>query len=119
LVELVDQNPLTDNSDTQYVFFSDRDPRKPCTGDLFVRYLKRAIKAAGIELDGRVIDFHGLRHYKATDTANKTGDNRKVAKITRHKNLNMAAHYSNHIKEAEIIKLGEELSNMVAFKKEA
>ena len=118
LLELLSENPHK-TAPEQFVFCSDINPLIPIHTGLFSKHLRKAISSAGIELDGRKIDFHSLRHYVATRWADKTGDLRQVAKVTGHKNIAMAEHYADHENESEIIKLGKQAANILDFKQGA
>jgi integrase len=61
------------------------------------------------------LDLHSLRHYVATAWANKTGDLRQVAKVTRHKDLKQAARYSDHAFEREVAEMGKTAENILNF----
>jgi len=116
LLDLLKENPCTDDPPKQYIFYSDTDPEKPCNGEIFRRGLMKAIKSARIDLAGRRIDFHSLRHYVATKWANGTkGDLRQVQKVTGHKSLTQAARYADHIEEQEIAAMGETAANILSF----
>ena len=115
LLSLLEENPLNEDPDKQFIFFQDRAPEKPCGSSFFVKYLHLAIKKAGIPLAGRRIDFHSLRHYVATKWADGTGDLRAVARVTGHRDLKMAAHYSNHDDEKTIAEMGKTAANILNF----
>jgi integrase len=114
LMALLAENPINP-SDNQFIFFSDITPEKPCNDYIFTTYFKRAMKEAEIEIEGRNISFHSLRHYSGTTWLNKTGDLRLTAKITGHKNLAMAEHYADHVHEAEMAELSERAENIIDF----
>jgi integrase len=117
LIKLLTESPH-EKSPKQFVFYSLRHPDKPCYENLFVRYLYKAMKAAGISPDGRnKLDFHSLRHYVATQWADKTGDLRQVAKVTRHKDLKMAGRYSDHTEEEAVAAMGEKAAQIFEFRK--
>jgi len=116
LMELLADNPYK-TGDDQFVFYG-IEADDPCNVNHFSRHLRAAMKKAGIETNGRKLDFHSLRHYVATQWANKT-DLRTVAKITGHKSAAMAELYSNHIEEAETIELGRQAAKILDFRKGA
>jgi integrase len=118
LTGLLTENPHK-NCPGQFVFFSDINPALPVHTGLFSKQLRKAINNAGIEFDGRKIDFHSLRHYVATQWADKTGDLRQVAKVTGHKNIAMVEHYANHESEIETAKMGIQAANILNFKQGA
>jgi len=115
LMDLLEGNPLTDNPDKQFVFFSDHDPGKPCGNLIFVKYLRKAIDAAGIDLGTRRVDFHSLRHFVAKELADATGDLRIVGRITGHLDPRMAERYANHTSDAEMAALGEQAAKILSF----
>ena len=77
------------------------------------------MKNAGIELNGRKIDCHSLRHYCGKKWDEATGDIKKVSKVLGHKTLAMSAHYANHTSEAEILQMGDQAANIFKFRKMA
>jgi integrase len=115
LMDLLAENPHK-TAPEQFVFFSDVNPDVPVHTGLFSKQIKKAIANAGIELAGRKLDFHSLRHYVATQWADKTGNLRQVAKVTGHKNIAQAERYADHENENEIIKLGKKAANILQFK---
>jgi integrase len=115
LLELLDEIPELNDS-KQYVFYSDIDPKMPCSDMHFLRHFKRAIKNAGIELSGRKIDFHSCRHYVITKWANGTGDLRQAAKVGGHKDIKQTANYADHINEQEVIEMGKTAANILQFR---
>ena len=117
LIKLLAENPHKTHED-QYIFYHDQKTDIPCKSELMPRNLYSAMKKAGIEPAGRRIDFHSLRHYYTKTMVDKTGDIRKVAKITGHKTLEMTAHYADHITDAEILQMGDQ-ANIIPFRKGA
>jgi len=115
LVDLLAENPHAASPD-QYIFYHDARADIPCKSELLPRNLYIAMKNAGIELAGRKLDLHSMRHYFTKTWADKTGDLRQVAKLTGHKTLEMAAHYARHTTEAEILQMGDEAVNIFPFK---
>jgi len=101
LFELLAENP-TDKSGGQFIFFSDMAPEKPCSDYVLTLYFKKAIESAKIDISGRNIAFHSLRHYALTTWANKTGEIRKAQKIGGHKSLQQTEAYADHIHEKEL-----------------
>jgi integrase len=116
LNELVKENSLS-GADIKFIFFSETDYKKPCSSSFLLDHLRKAIKNAGIEINGRKIDFHSCRHYVITKWADNTGDLRQAAKVAGHKDLKQTAHYSDHIEEAEIVEMGKKAANILQFKK--
>jgi len=116
ILKLFADNP---HESKQYIFYNDIHEDKPCDIRLFSVNIQTAMRNAGIELAGRKIDFHSLRHYFTTVWADKTGDLRQVAKLTGHKGIEMAAHYGRHTSEAEIIKMGNQAAKIFKFRKKA
>jgi len=114
LMELLEKNPTEVGAD-QFVFYSITNPTIPCGDNLLSKNLHIAINNAGIDVAGRNICFHSLRHYCGTVWANKTGDMRIVAKITGHKDLSMAAHYADHVHESEMAELSDKAANIIDF----
>jgi len=123
--QLLTENPYNESKgiesyyQRQFIFYSDNNMYSPCDICLFPEALKTAIKNAGIDTTGRYIDFHSLRHYCSTKWANCTGDLRQAAKVTGHKTLNMAAKYSDHTTESEMIEMGETAAKILKFRKGA
>jgi integrase len=118
LIELLEENPHK-KSPEQFIFYSIVNHDKPCYVNLFTDNFHRALKKAGIVLNGRKIDFHSLRHYVATMWADKTGDLRQVAKVTGHKDMKMAERYSDHIEEEAIAEMGKTAALILQFKQGA
>jgi len=107
LLDLLAENPH-EKTPEQFIFYSDFESDKPCNINHFTRYLKRAIEKAEININGRMLDFHSLRHYVAKKWAdNNGGDLREVSKVTGHKTISQAEHYARHADEQETIKRGE------------
>ena len=117
LLELLADNPYQDNED-RYIFFNDLHPDKPCDIRLFPDSLKTAMQNAGIELAGRKIDFHSLRHYSVKKTADAK-DLRAAAKVAGHKTLTMTEHYADHVSESEMLEMGREAEDIFKFRKMA
>jgi len=117
LLELLAENPYKD-ADKPFIFYNDLHPDKPCDIRLFPDSLKTAMKNAGIELAGRKIDFHSLRHYSVKKTADAK-DLRAAAKIAGHKTLAMTGHYADHIDENEMLEMGREAEGIFKFRKMA
>jgi integrase len=121
LFELLAENPATGGSG-QFIFFSDITPEKPCSDYMLTLYFKKAIENAKIDISGRNISFHSLRHYSLTTWVNKTGDIRKAQKAAGHKTLAQTEAYADHIHEKEIADMSEESANILnlpVLKKEA
>jgi integrase len=118
LINLLHENPCMNEPDKHLIFFGNVDPQRPCGGGFFVKWLKRAIGKAGIDITGRKIDFHSCRHYVITKWADKTGDLRQAARIAGHKDLKQTARYSDHIEEAEIAEMGKRAANILQFRQE-
>jgi len=78
-------------------------------------YFKKAIESAEIDITGRGVSFHSLRHYALTTWANKTGDIRKAQKIGGHKTLQQTEAYADHIHEQEIADLSGEAADILNF----
>jgi integrase len=117
LLELLANNPYKENED-RFIFFNDLSPDKPCAIRLFPDSLKTAMKNAGIELAGRNIVFHSLRHYSVKKTADAT-DLRAAAKVAGHKTLTMTEHYADHVSENEMLEMGREAEGIFKFRKMA
>lgn len=94
LLELLEETPHQD-LENPFAFFSD-NPEKPCSAMLFLRNLKRAIQAAGIDIAGRKIDFHSFRHIYASRMAERMAAD-KVAKVTGHRSRAAAKVYQDHV----------------------
>ena len=106
LLELLADNPHERTAE-QFIFYSEKKD-KPCGLNLFSRFLKQAIGKAGINIDGRMLDFHSLRHYVAKKWAdNNGGDLREVSKVTGHRSISQAEHYAQHTDEQETIERGK------------
>jgi integrase len=118
LLSLLEKNPHTDIEPAKQFVFWSAYPDKPISPKTILKYLHAAVDRAEIDLAGRKIDFHGLRHYVATKWADKTGDLRKVALVTGHKDLKQAARYSDHVDEETIIKMGKKAESILSFSKE-
>jgi integrase len=116
LFKLLAENP---HEEKQFFFYNDIHADKPCDIRLFSVNIQMAMKNAGIELAGRKLDFHSLRHYFTTVWTNKIGDLRQVAKLTGHKGIEMVAHYANHTTEAEILQMGDQAANIFTFRNRA
>jgi integrase len=115
LFSLLDKSPHTGiDSAKQFVFWS-KDPEKPFSAQTILKYFHFAVERSGIDCIGRKLDLHSLRHYVATAWANKTGDLRQVAKVTRHKDLKQAARYSDHAFEREVAEMGKTAENILNF----
>ena len=117
LLELLQENPYNENEE-QFVFYNDLHSDKPCDISLFPENLKIAMKNAGIELAGRKIDFHSLRHYSVKKTADAK-DLRAAAKVAGHKTLKMTERYADHVNENEMIEMGKEAENIFQFRRGA
>jgi integrase len=121
LLELLAENPTTEDGG-QFIFFSDITPEKPCSDYLLTLYFKKAVENAKIDISGRNVSFHSLRHYALTAWVNKTGDIRKAQKAGGHKTLAQTEAYADHVHEKEIADMSEEAANILNFpplKKEA
>jgi integrase len=118
LLCLLAENPHK-TAPEQFVFFSDVNPAAPVHTGLFSKQIRKAVVNAGIKPEGRKLDFHSLRHYVATQWADKTGNLRQVAKVTGHKNIAQAERYADHQNESEMIRLGKKAANILSFKKQA
>jgi integrase len=119
LLSLLDKSPHTGiDLAKQFVFWS-ADPEKPISAQTVLKYFHCAVKRAEIDLSGRKVDLHSLRHYVATAWANETGDLRQVAIVTRHKDLRQAARYSDHTYEREVAEMGKTAAKILNFAKEA
>jgi len=118
LFELLAENP-TAESGGQFVFFSDSTPEKPCKDFTFTYHFKKALENAKIDITGRNISFHSLRHYALTTWVNKTGDIRKAQRAAGHKTLAQTEAYADHVREEEILEMGKEAENIFRFKKMA
>ena len=114
LLDLLADNPTAESGE-QFIFFSDATPDKPCTDWIFTLYFKKAIEKAEIDIAGRGVSFHSLRHYALTTWANKTGDIRKAQKIGGHKTLQQTEAYADHIREQEIADMSEEAADILNF----
>jgi len=114
LLGLLAENPTAENGG-QFIFFSDKEPEKPCTDWIFTFYFKKALESAGIDITGRNISFHSLRHGALTAWANKTGDIRKAQRIGGHKTLAQTEAYADHIREQEIAAMSEEAADILNF----
>ena len=117
LLELLVANPYKDQ-EGQFIFYNDLHPDKPCDTCLFPNNLKIAMKNAGIELAGRKIDFHSMRHYAAKKTADAEGL-RAAAKVAGHKTLSQTQHYADHVDENEMLEMGKKAENIFQFRKMA
>jgi len=113
LLDLLADNP-TAESGKQFIFFSDATPDKPCNDWIFTFYFKKAIESAGIDITGRSVSFHSLRHYALTTWANKT-DIRKAQKIGGHKTLQQTEAYADHVREQEMADLSGEAATVLNF----
>ena len=114
LFEILTENPSV-NSPGQFIFFSDITPDKPCSDYILSLYFKKAIKSAGIDMAGRKISFHSLRHHSITAWVNKTQDIRKAQKAAGHKTLAQTESYADHVHEKEIADMSEEAANILNF----
>jgi integrase len=118
LLSLLDKSPHTEiDPAKQFVFWS-TDPDKPISAQTVLKYFHCAVKRAEIDLAGRKVDLHSLRHYVATAWANETGDLHQVAKVTRHKDIKQAARYSDHTFEREVAEMGKTAEKILNFAKE-
>jgi integrase len=117
LLELFAENPYK-GADKPFIFYNDLHMDKPCDIRLFPGSLKTAMKNAGIELAGRKIDFHSLRHFAAKKTADAEGL-RAAAKVTGHKTLAIASMYADHTDEVEMVEMGKKAENIFNFRKGA
>jgi integrase len=117
LLYLLDKSPHTSIDPAKQFIFWSTDPEKPISAQTVLKYFHSAVKRAEIDLAGRKVDLHSLRHYVATTWANKTGDLRQVAKVTRHKDLKQAARYSDHAFEREVAEMGKTAVNILSFAK--
>jgi integrase len=113
LFELLKENPTAESGD-QFIFFSDVTPDKPCTDWIFTLYFKKAVKSAGIDITGRNISFHSLRHFAITAWADKAGI-RKAQKAAGHKTLAQTEAYADHVFEKEIADMSEQAANILNF----
>jgi integrase len=105
LLELLEETPHQD-LENPFVFYSDK-PDRPCSAMLFLRNLKRAIKAAGINIAGRKIDFHSFRHIFASRMADRMAAD-KVARVTGHRSKAAAEIYQNHVTARILKEAGDE-----------
>jgi len=117
LFELLKENPYNENED-QFIFYNDLHSDKPCDICLFPENLKIAMKNAGIELAGRKIDFHSLRHYSVKKTVDAK-DLRSAAKVAGHKTLSQTQHYADHLDEKEMLEMGKQAENIFQFRRGA
>jgi integrase len=100
LLALLEENPHEGNP---FVFYSE-NPERPMNGDLLSKHLRKAIRAAGIELGGRSVTFHSFRHYFASRMADRAEAD-KVARVTGHKSKAMAEHYQRHVTDKVVAEL--------------
>jgi len=98
--ELLLENPHSD-LDNPFIFYS-ADESKPLGGEVFLKYLRRAMKAAGIDVGTRRIDFHSLRHFTAYKMVAEKGIGAAQI-VLGHKTQAMTEHYADH-QNAELIR---------------
>jgi integrase len=116
LLELLEETPHR-SSEQIFVFYSG-NPDKPCSAMLFLRGLRRAIRAAGIDIAGRKIDFHSFRHISASRMADRMAAD-KVAKVTGHRSKAAAKVYQDHVTGRILAEAGveaaKEFGNILPF----
>jgi len=101
LEKLLNANPYVNNNDP-FIFYSSL-PDQPLDSKLFIRGLKKACKAIGIDPVARNIVFHSWRHFWVSRMADSMAID-EVARISGHKTRAMADHYANHVLDEAIEK---------------
>jgi integrase len=109
LRDLIAMNPEPGNPES-FVFFGDKDIKKPVEPIVFSRSLYGAMRKIGIseeERKERVITFHSWRHWFNSLLINAKVPIQKIQSLTGHLTLDMVQHYY-HLDDMDDVKYVQE-----------